>query len=505
MDHSDSYGPPESLKYMNIVNGREGKAIISGTPSLSTGNLIPYFEIVNGYNGDGSVLDDSFMSYVTISNPETSAWKLDNKDEYPVNENGDTIKGGTNINLLDAGVITIADGNNFTVGDYYFSVKVTTKGNGQTFSTVFDKVFHIKVEPLLPPYLIYQLKTQNLIYGDPNSKTSVPLIPVGNKDVRFSLESDEGKISIDPSTGAVSLHSNYIYNGYDTIRPSIKVTSNISEESISFPGSLVVIVTNVPEIMPIESILLFYPTLATTGAFPSGGDGFSVQVVTLGLSSRIWGPQANSTGGTFVAPPERPSTNGAQKAIEACANSSASSTTPTTFWCIMTTQDLSLYNVGYDLFMTYYYMPVFQSYLSDGRTPTDLEIYVSTDYTGGAIQNSNGSWANGTWTKINEEITCNIGGVNGAPWGEAFVGTPYPGNQAGEDPDGRKDPARSPYQKWVKCSYDITKYKNSSTFTVAFKVASYFTGTLLNNATAPGRGGRYFLTDFNIIATEVNP
>lgn len=502
---TDAIISPKDLKYMDITNAQEGKSIVSSAPTVSTGGLIPYFEIVNIVDENGNVLDESYMNYVTIANAETSKWNLTDKSEYPINEQGDTIKGGVNFDLSNAGVITIAEGNKFSNGDYYFTIKVTTETKDKTFSTVFEKAFHIYVKPLLPPFLLYQPKTQNLIYGLIDSKTSSPLIPIGNKDIIFELEDNVDKIMIESSTGVVSLTSDYVYNGYDTIAPNIKVTSNISGESVSFSGSLIIIVTDQPEVMPLESMYFFYPTLSTTGAYPTGGDGFTVQTLEKGISGRIWGPQANSVGGTFVAPPERPEANKAQKPIEAWTNSSASATTPTNFWCVMTTQNLTIYNIGYKILMRYYYLPAFQSYLPDGRTPTDMEVYISTDYMGGVIQNTDGSWANGTWKRINEEIVCRIGTLNGEPWGEEFTGTPYPGNQSGDDPDNKKNPERSPYHKWVQCSYDITDYKDCTNFTVAFKVASYFTGELLNNTTSPGRGGRYFMSDFHYVATEVTP
>ncbi|HTG55496.1 MAG TPA: hypothetical protein VL943_04465, partial [Niabella sp.] len=157
-----------------------------------------------------------------------------------------------------------------------------------------------------------------------------------------------------------------------------------------------------------------------------------------------------------------------------------------------------------------YYMPAFQTYMSDGRTPTDLEVYISTDYAGGSIQDAEGNWLNGTWTRVNDDIICQRSeGVNsssvstGAPWGPQFTGTPYPGDQKGADPDHKKRPALGTfYGKWVKCTYNISTSQLSPTFTVAFKVASYFEGELRNNTAAPGRGGIYFLSDFNYRAVE---
>jgi len=515
MKQEDAYGKPSNLKYMTITNAREGKTIISGVPTISTGNLVPYYEIVAGFDKNGNQLDASFMKFVSIANPDTVKWKLEAGLDYPVNENGDSIKGGISFNLSKAGIISIAEGHLFTVGEYFFTVKVTTKSKDKTFSTTFDKVFHIKIEPLLPSYLVYQLKTQNLVAGDPASKTNTPLIPVGNKDVKFSLLNYTDKLQIDEVTGVVKLVPTYIYSKNDTLRPTIELTSNISGEKVQFSNSLVVIVTNKPTVMPVETIYFFYPTLNTTGAEPTGGDGFSVNVIAKGSCQRIWGVRSNSVASALVAPKERPAKNTTQTILETNTFTATSpvTTKPTSSWCVTTTQDLSVYNVGYALSFNYLYMPAYQTYMSDGRTPTDLEVYISTNYTGGPVQDANGNWANGIWTKINQDIKCNIstgnatdGKSNGATWGEMFTGTPYPGDQKGLDPDLRKNLERGTvYGKWIKCSYDITSYKNSKSFTVAFKVASYFYGDLLNNAAAPGRGGSYFLSDFNYLAKEIAP
>lgn len=497
-------GKPSNLKYMEIKNAREAKTIISGTPTISVGNLIPFYEIVSGFDKAGTQLDDSFMKFVTISNPEPIEWNV---------SNGDNNNSGINYDLSKAGAITIADGHKFTVGSYYFTVKVTTKVKEQALSTTFDKVFHLQVEPLLPTNIVYQLKSQNLVYGDPSSKTNAPQIPVGNKDVSFSLADNSDKLAIDAATGIISLQPSYEYTGREIIRPTIDVTSNISGETVSFANSLIVIITNAPEEMPRETIYFFYPTLETPGAFPTGGDGFTVNVVAKGVSQRIWGLRTNSAAIALVPPAERPASNKKQVILETLTHNAKAFTQPTSAWCITTTQDLSIYNLGYELKFGYYYMPGFQSYMADGRTPTDLEVYISTDYNGGPIQTTGDNWTgNGTWTKINQDISCRIslgkapdGKSDGTDLGEAFIGTPYPGDQKGEDPDGRKDLNRNVYGKWVKCSYDITQYKECKSFTVAFKVNSYFYGELANTVAVPGRGGAYFLSDFHYMAKEVKP
>ncbi|MFT4092934.1 MAG: hypothetical protein QM640_04785 [Niabella sp.] len=244
-------------------------------------------------------------------------------------------------------------------------------------------------------------------------------------------------------------------------------------------------------------------------AYPSGGVGYTVQTDIAGVSTRIWGNRTNSVAAYLVAPAERPAANTGQTILETCTFSSAAATTPVSTWMVTTTQDLTPYQYGYKLSFNYYYMPAYQTYMSDGRTPTDLEIYISADYTGGDIQDAEGNWVNGTWQKVNTSMNCqrsegtsSTGQSSGAPWGTVFTGTPYPGDQKGADPEGRKNASTTFYGKWVKCSYDIPSSLISTHFTVAFKVASYFEGELLNNTTAPGRGGSYFISDFNYKAEE---
>jgi hypothetical protein len=175
---------------------------------------------------------------------------------------------------------------------------------------------------------------------------------------------------------------------------------------------------------------------------------------------------------------------------------------------IATTQDLTPFQYGFKLSFTYHYMPAFQIYMADGRTPVDLEVYISTNYKGGDIQDASGKWLNGEWTKVNNAMRCNrsegLSGANstGAPWGTQFIGTPYPGDQKGLDPDGRKNPSTTFYNKWVRCTYDIPVSQISKTYTVAFKVASYFQGSLLNNTTVPGRGGSFYFSDLYFKASE---
>lgn len=497
---------PTELHYVEIMDAREGANIITAPPTVQTGGLIPEFEIVQVRKKEGGVLDDSQMQFISIGNSTVEDVALD-PDAGKLDENGNPLDSIRIINSAENGVISISPGHTLSVGDYYFSVQVNTASDGTEYSTIFEDAFHLHIAPLLPNNLIYTPKTQNLVYADAESKTSAPLVPDANPAITFELEDYTDKLSIDAETGEISIAPDYNYVEYDTLYPTIRVVSKISEEVTLFEDKLTAIITDTPQEMPLETIYFFYPTLNANGSFPSGGEGFSVQVDIPGNGQDIWGVVDNSNGKFLEAPEERPLENTSQTVLETQTNG-GSVTQPTSSWMVTTTQDLTLFQYGYDLSFNYYYQPAFQRYMEDGRTPADLEVYISTDYTGGDIQDAEGNWLNGTWTQVNESIVSrrsegtSNGRSSGAPWGPEFIGTPYPGDQKGPDPDGRKTPGTSFYGKWVKCSYSIDASQISPNFTVAFKVATYFEGELLFNDEVPGRGGIFFLSDFNYKGVE---
>lgn len=501
-------GKPYDLRYVHVGNAREGGSIVTAPPTVQTGGLTPRFELVGIHREDGSALDESYLQYVSIGKSRMVDIPISPDAGY-VDENGNPLTFFASENTADNGIITIAAGHNFSAGDYYFDIKVTTEDYSIRYETTFESAFHLNVGPLLPANLVYTPKNQNLVYGQTDSKTTAPLLPSANPDVTYELATEGDKLVIDGITGEVSLSPSYAYSGYDTLSPVVRVVSNITGEDVLFDGKLTTIITDKPEVMPLETIYFFYPTLRTSGSFPTGGDGFTVQVIQPGGGPDIWGVMNNSTGRAFEAPPERPLENTTQTVLETETHNQSGVTAPTTSWMVTTTQDLTPFEYGYELSFDYYYMPHFQTYMADGRTPADMEVYISTDYTGGAIQDAEGNWLNGTWAQVNEVMRCQrsegVAGSNssGPPWGPEFIGTPYPGNQSGPDPEGRKRPELGTfYGKWVKCTYDIPVEQVSTTFTVAFKIASYFEGELQNNASVPGRGGIFFLSDFHYRAVE---
>jgi hypothetical protein len=490
---------PTDLRYMDITGAREGKSVRTNAPTVDTGDAIPVFELVSIAKADGTVLDESYSQFVSIGQTTSKEIKV-------LDANGNIVATTIAYDTSQNGIITVAEGNKFTVGDYYFTIKVTTDVKGLISSTVFEKAFRLNVGPLLPSVLIYSPKNQNLVVGTGN-KSTVPIVPNSNPAIKFELGSITDKLVIDGTTGVISLSPSYRYTAQETLNPIVKIISTISNESVPFANVVNLIVSDTPVPVPLSSILFFYPTLKTTGSFPAGGDGFGVQVDVLGNGEDVWGELDNSTARAFVAPTERPSGNTAQTILEVQTNRVAV-TDPTSSWMVATTQDLTPFQYGFKLSFTYHYMPAFQTYLADGRTPVDIEVYISTNYKGGDIQDASGKWLNGTWTQVNKAMKCQrsegVSGSNstGAPWGTEFIGTPYPGDQKGLDPDGRKNPSTTFYNKWIRCTYDIPVSQISKNYTVAFKVASYFTGSLLNNATVPGRGGSFYFSDLYFKASE---
>ena len=60
-------------------------------------------------------------------------------------------------------------------------------------------------------------------------------------------------------------------------------------------------------------------------------------------------------------------------------------------------QDLTQYKLGYNLATVFYTKNQYVEYKTDGGTPTELEIYISTNYTGDDETS--------TWTQINDQLS----------------------------------------------------------------------------------------------------
>lgn len=464
-------GKPKDLMYPQVINAREFTKIESGTPTIDTDDLIPNYEIVSVKKGESEELDDSYLQDVRIMN----ATYEDTLIVYEGGEYNDTVP-----NYGDAGNIVIQDNNKFDPGEYSFSVEATTMNAGVAQSTVFEDVFHFTVGPQLVKDLLFSPIAQNLVVGDKES-TSKPYLLSGNSNVTFSLVDNEDKLIIDSATGIISLKDGYSTVENDTIYPTVNVTSNISQETTTFQGQgfLFLVASNEPVELPRKTINFFYPTLEAENALY----GYRVDIIRLGGMKpfRIWKQNAPSP----LAEDERPANVGS---VNALLNNtfSGGESLPHESDVIMNSQDLSKYATGYDLSAVFYIKNRYVEYFEDGTTPTNLEIYISTDYEG------NNQAA--TWTQVNDEVISRIGNRE-----ETFMGTPYPGDQQGPDPENKKDSEQNADGKWVKGTLDLTPYKNEENFTLKFKYNSYFDESI--PGTQP-RAGRWLISDVHFKASE---
>jgi len=465
------YGPPTDLEYMDVVEARDGQLIVTFPPAVNTGGLVPYFEIVKVADAAGTALGEEHLKFVSIANPVIDTIKVnDEGDEMPV------------VNYKQAGAITIADSNPFTFGDYYFDIKVITSPDEPAMrqEATFEKGFHLKVGPALVQSLSYRPAMQNLLL-DGSKQTTAPYVSEGsNPDIRFALGTHDDIFAIDAATGVITL-KNGVSPEEGTYMPRIDVINNISEELVSFEGknTLAIVVSEEPVEIELQTINFFYATLEAA----SPTYGFKKHIVEAGgvEESKTWiaGSPCN------LAAADRPENITSAKSIMTNVVVSKKSL-PHTSWAIINSQNLSNYKQGYELSATFWTKNQYVEYMTDGRTPTNLEVYISTDYTN--------SVEDASWTQINDILSCEINDS-----GVSFTGTPYPGDQQGDNPDGLKDTGKNADAKWVKNVLDLEAYKNEKNFTIAFKFASYFEGEITG---ATGRGGRYYISDVRFDAKE---
>ncbi|MCT4589158.1 MAG: hypothetical protein N4A71_15150 [Carboxylicivirga sp.] len=466
------YGPPAGLKYMDMVGAREGQRIISFPPAVETDGLIPSFEIVKVKDGSGNALSEEQMAFISIENPEV---------EILVSE--ETGEDVTAINYKNAGRITIADGNLLTIDNYSFDIKVSTQASeaAKVLETVFEDGFKLSVGPVLVNNLNYMPKTQNLLL-DGSKETSKPSLgKKANTDVQFVLASHTDIFTINAETGIIKLKDGATVEA-GTYYPQVNVINNISEEVVVFEGEsfLTIIVSESPVEIPLKTFKFFYPTLEAENTMY----GYRKIVTTAGAvaDNKTW----IQSGACPLAADDRPDAAAGAKSIFTNIVIGGESL-PHESWVVMNSQNLEDYSFGYDLSAVFWMKNQYVEYMTDGRTPTDLEVYVSSDFAS--------SVEDATWEKVNMKLKCEINNS-----GEIIDGTPYPGDQQGDNPDGLKSTGANADAKWVKCVLDLAPYKELSNFTIAFKFASYFDGSISGST---GRGGRYYISDVHMQATEL--
>jgi len=480
---------PTGLTYPEVL-AREFGTVISGRPTYNSFGLVPRFEVVGVKKSDGEALDASILDLISVS--DTSLVTTPIAEEWwRVDKNGDTIKSVSVVSFNDVGVISIAENDQFSYGDYTFSVRMTTENNkGEIFEETFDDVLTTRFGPKLASGMIYIPAGQNLLVGS-GDKTSEPLVFGANPDFRFELGDNQDKLSIDPATGEISLVNGYVpATEPELITPIINIVSNISEEIVSFTGVGTVYASNAPVVIPKATVQVFYPTLeAINTQF-----GYRVEIVEPGMAPKVWG-QSNPNIATAA---DRPDANTSQKPIEVNFVSGGKSS-PHESWAIMNSQDLTSYAFGFNLEAKFYTFNRFVEYLStDGSSPSFIDVYVSTDYVG--------DFDAATWTIVSDELKSIIydGASSSYPEANEFMGLPYPGDQnlkGFPNPDNRKDPAKNADGRWVQSRLDLIGYKDFDKVTIAFRVYSNFDAEI-TFASGSDRGGRHLVSDFHITATE---
>ncbi|MCG9972543.1 hypothetical protein [Christiangramia crocea] len=467
---------PISMSYVDLTNVREYSRITSGIPFVSANNETVYFEVVSVRNEEG-ILDETYLEHVTIMNPV--------EDTIVSEDYGD-------INFVDpggAGTIIIEEGNNFGYGDYYFTVKATIKRDGKEYSNVFEDVLHLNIGPQLVSAINYCPVTYNLVEGE-GLATSEATVASGNPDVRYELASDTDKLTIDPTTGVISLKPSYQVSETEKIEPSINVISNISEEVVTMESGIIrIFASKEAENVKTPTNYFFYPTLEET----STRFGYTRIVeergglkVTTNKKNKVW----KRIKPTSLADSIRSDAgvNGTKALSTFNVDWGPKGSKRHVSWVIMNPQNLTTYAGCYRAEATFWIRNYGIEYLNDGRTPSGLEIFVTDNFTG-EIETTN-------FTQINDILSCQINNE-----GEVFLGTPYPGNQEGPDPDGLKDPTRNADGEWVKCTLDLTPYLGQENFVLAFKYASYFQGKII--AGEDGFAGGHQISDVHYKANEL--
>ena len=470
--------PPSDLKYMDMEGAREGQRIVTFAPAVETGGLIPYFEIVQVKDASGNVMDEEFMKYVSIANPEEEPNKIEDTDEEVMV-----------VSYKNAGAITVyGDSIDLDLGGYTFDVKVkTTLGESQVLETVFEDGFKLAVGPGLVSNLNYSPKTQNLLL-DGSKQTSKPSLgSKTNPDVRFELASHTDIFVINTETGVIKLKDGVTVEE-GTYLPQVNVISNISNEVVTFQGKncLTIIVSEEPVVIPLQSFTLFYPNFLSENA-TSGYRKFVIKDGGL-PSEDIW-KQTGACSELSKEELETRPTDGVKSLMTNIVIGQPKESSPHESWVVLNAQNFEAYSSGFNLSAGFWIKNRYVEYMTDGRTPTNLEVYVSTDFTN-SVEDAN-------WKQVNTVLKCEINNS-----GKIITGTPYPGDQKGEDPDGLKSTTTNADDKWVKCILDLNPYKESTNFTLAFKFASYF-DTPISVLGKTGRGGTYYISDVHMQATEL--
>lgn len=442
--------------------------------------------LVQGASSKTTVAIPSFGKDIPADELNITYELVDNTDKLVIDpQTGE-------ISLNPSYTVTQAEG-------IYPSIKIISNRTGEEivfeggaeFLTIVASLTELDMQkPFLSPALLYSPYGQNLVVGSGESTTTDADVTLGNSEVSFELVDNTDKLVIDAASGAISIKDGYTVTDNETVFPTIKVTSNITSENASFERTIKIVISNEAVQMDKEIFNFFYPTL-------SNASGHTIKAVQKsgvpdGLFWKAKGAKFLPPGGT-----DKPvmihnftwGTPGASHVHES--------------WMVMDEQNLVQYHSGYDVTANYWIKNDMALYNLDGSAAADIEIYITNNYTGDVTTTD---WGN----PVNEDVKVQILGE-----GTVYTGTPYPGDGTGDDPDGKKtDYSRAAYGQWLKCELDLSPYKEYTSFTLAFRYKTSFTGSSAEakvldqtNATEDegnwgNTSGRYYISDVNYKAVE---
>ncbi|MBD0401958.1 hypothetical protein [Flammeovirga sp. EKP202] len=351
---------------------------------------------------------------------------------------------------------------------------------------ISDEPLVLNAGPLLPPAMMYIPYAQNLVEGA-GTITTAPDVSSGNPSLTFTLESETDKLMIDERTGQISLNPAYVLSQDQVeVTPTVKVTSLISYEEKTFEAKVKVVISKTVVFLPKSTFNFFYPSLI-------GMDGFKVQGVNRGGVGDALFWKNNQYQIPSQADAERPA--GITKPHGIIIHNLLYGPTRSPLhdsWMIMDAQNLVQYNAdGYDVKAVFWMKNDLVLYLPDGSAPADLEVYITDNYTGNVSTT--------TWTQVNSRLKYKIEGV-----GVDYTGTPYPGDNTGDNPDGGKNnDSALAYKKWLRFELDLADYKAYSKFTLAFRYKTNYEETFIENVKWGACSGRFVISNVNYKADEI--
>jgi hypothetical protein len=476
---------PSDLKYADLVDLREFKRIETSPPTYDSNGQPVFFELKSIRKGD-DLLDETFKELVSIINIDTIS----------------VVRGELNLdipNLTNAGKIIIEPNDQFSSGEYFFSIKASTIGNQNTETVIFDDALRIVIGPALVNSMSFCPFKYN--FTSSTDITEIPAIFGGNTNVKFELGSDSDKLLIDENTGVISVNPSYTIGVREDVTPIINIISKISEEIVSFENTVTIALSSTPVTFDLEQNYFFYPTLTPTNSniTQAGGSGYNVEITDYIAPLPNW-----SKKGAY-----RTIRNG-QTLLETIGNATVIDEINTTraaagvstvgletiygwdgldypfeTWLVLDEVSLTAYAGCYDSKLVFWVrQDVSNSVetLLNPDTPTPLEVNITNSYTGDVFTTN--------WNSVSDDITWTAPTINTT---EYTGGLPYP--IAGKS----NDTPLNTNGVWIKCELDLTNYKEMSSFVVSFRNKTPYDS---NISSGLGWGNFFKISDIHFVAKE---